>query len=530
MKETVLYVAASEADARSGAAALEDAGPLAVEPAVSLEKVERYAAGVDCVVFAETPTTAAGAHLLEVVDATGSTPLVLYSEGEYGPTTARSTDGIDGYVRREGERSIDHLADEIVWVCTDVRTERETVEHLHELVTAAEDCSESEKQRLLERASETAAALLGSADCAFLFLENGSLRRRVGTGTARRDQPLVAGIASEAMASGEPILIDDLRDHPLADGEFDGCRSVIAVPLEAEGVFRAVADCADAFSRRDLELAEVLVSHVSAVIERRRAQASVDSERDRVRELTARNERLEEFASIVSHDLRNPLNVAEGYLELATETGDGAHLREVETAHERMRELLERLLTLARRGDVIADTEPVAIHDIARRAWNTVETGEATLEFGEDTILEADKARLIEVFENLCHNAVEHGSTSPRSHPHEGATEHGTEDGGVTVRVGALEDGFFFEDDGVGIPENDRETVFESGYTTAPDGTGYGLDIVEQIAEAHGWDVAVCEGKDGGARFAFTGVETDALETGTDRDGPSVRNGPTIDM
>ena len=615
MTETVLYNAASETDAQSGATALEDAGPLAVEPATDLEKVERYAPGVDCVVFAETPTTAEGAQLLEVIEACGSTPLILFSAGEYGPTAARSTDGIDGYIRREGERAVTHLADEVVWTCADTRDgsgRRTTLEGLHELTTQMQEC-ETERE-VFERASEAATELLACEDCGFLTVEEGNLRRRIGTGESSWDRPLVAGVASEALAREEAILIEDVRTDPLTEADPDGWRSLVAVAVGSESVFRAVADRPGAFDERDLKVAEVLAAGVAETIARRRAETGGDCElfenlatpiaryelldgepivrevndafeavfgfgreaivgenvdeyvvpselaeeaaalneafidgtprqhvtrrrteeglRDflvdvvpvddggegfsiytdvtetkrRERELAARNERLDEFASIVSHDLQNPLNVAEGYLELATETGDLEHLAEVRRAHDRMGELLERLLSLARQGDVIAETEPVAVCDIARRAWSTVDTGEAELEFGEDAILEADKARLIEIFENLLRNSIDHGG----------------KDDDLTVRVGTTEDGFFLEDDGVGIPEGEREAVFESGYTTDPDGTGYGLDIVERIAQAHGWTVEVCESEAGDARFEFAGVEMDVLETRADAGGPIV--------
>ncbi|OYR57107.1 hypothetical protein DJ71_26370, partial [Halorubrum sp. E3] len=75
--------------------------------------------------------------------------------------------------------------------------------------------------------------------------------------------------------------------------------------------------------------------------------------------------------------------------------------------------------------------------------------------------------------------------------------------------VGDLPDGFYVEDDGPGIPEAERDDVFESGHTTAEDGTGFGLAIVREIVEAHGWSVAVAEGAAGGARFEFTGVDRD---------------------
>lgn len=83
--------------------------------------------------------------------------------------------------------------------------------------------------------------------------------------------------------------------------------------------------------------------------------------------------------------------------------------------------------------------------------------------------------------------------------------EHGEE--GVTVTVGEFDDGFRVEDDGPGIPEAKREAVSEAGYTTAEEGTGFGLSIVKQVAEAHDWTVRVTEGAAGGARFEVTNVE-----------------------
>ncbi|MFB6271074.1 MAG: sensor histidine kinase, partial [Halobacterium sp.] len=114
------------------------------------------------------------------------------------------------------------------------------------------------------------------------------------------------------------------------------------------------------------------------------------------------------------------------------------------------------------------------------------------------------------------------GSTSPRSGTREDAVEHGSraEDSqddedvpgraaSVTVTVGdAGSDGFYVADDGPGIPESERDAVFEGGYTTAEDGTGFGLAIVEDIVEAHGWTVDVTASEDGGARFDVRGVTT----------------------
>jgi PAS domain S-box-containing protein len=206
-------------------------------------------------------------------------------------------------------------------------------------------------------------------------------------------------------------------------------------------------------------------------------------------EVQRQNERLEEFASIVSHDLRNPLGVAEGYLELAQETSESEHITKASDAIERSQALIEDLLTLARQGDRVDETDPVTLASVADECWDTVETEAATLTVDAPRTIEADRSRLKQLFENLYRNAVEHGGDK------------------VRVTVGAMDGGFYVADTGTGIPESERENVFEAGYSTDEDGTGFGLRIIERITNAHGWDVSVAESDQSGARFKFTGVE-----------------------
>ncbi|MFB6184870.1 MAG: sensor histidine kinase [Haloarculaceae archaeon] len=248
-------------------------------------------------------------------------------------------------------------------------------------------------------------------------------------------------------------------------------------------------------------------------------------------ELKRNNERLEEFASVVSHDLRNPLQVADGRLALIEETGDLDHLADVQDALDRMETIIEDVLSLARTGEDTADPESVTVESVATAAWETVATEDAVLAVEEGRIV-ADPDLLQQVFENLFRNSVEHGSTSNRT-TSDNAGEHGSTSNRTTsdnagehtgpavhVRVGTLPDGFYVEDDGPGIPEDEREDVLETGYTTDREGTGFGLAIVTRIAKAHDWDVAVTDSEivdvgvapDGdtelpGARFEFTGVE-----------------------
>ncbi|MUV85055.1 response regulator [Natronomonas sp. CBA1123] len=228
------------------------------------------------------------------------------------------------------------------------------------------------------------------------------------------------------------------------------------------------------------------------------------TDEQQVRELERQNERLEEFASVLSHDLRNPLTVAKGRLELVSEECDSEDIEHVRKAHDRMEALIEDLLTLARQGATVTDREPIAVSPLVERCWSNVETGDATLRTDIDRTVLADESRLKQVFENLIRNAVEHGSTGSRTQSDD-AIEHGGE--GVTVTFGELDDGIYVEDDGAGIPPEDHGEVFETGYSTREEGTGFGLSIVQQIVEAHEWSIDVTDGADGGARFEITGIE-----------------------
>ena len=227
----------------------------------------------------------------------------------------------------------------------------------------------------------------------------------------------------------------------------------------------------------------------------------------REQELESKNEQLERFASTVAHDLRNPWNVADGFLDLARAERDSENLRTVSEALDRMHAIITGLLELARAGATIDARQPVSIADLAGGCWNTVASSDASLSVDDVPTVSADPDRLAQVFENLFRNSVEHGSTGNRPESDD-SVEHGGES--VAIRVGRLDDhsGFYVEDDGPGIPRADRRSVFESGYSTNDDGTGFGLAIVREIVEAHGWEITATESAEGGARFEITGVES----------------------
>jgi len=210
-------------------------------------------------------------------------------------------------------------------------------------------------------------------------------------------------------------------------------------------------------------------------------------------ELKRQNERLERFASVVSHDLRNPLNAAQTMAEVLVDRTDESDEHHDKYGHifrscQRMEDIIEDVLSLARRGQSVDETAPVSLPELTTESWETVDTAEATLAIESEATIEADRSRLRQLLENLFRNSFEHGPAD------------------VTITIGDTDGGFFVADNGPGIPPEDREEVFEMGYTTNHEGTGFGLNIVEEIAEAHGWTVTVGESESGGARFDIRGV------------------------
>lgn len=224
----------------------------------------------------------------------------------------------------------------------------------------------------------------------------------------------------------------------------------------------------------------------------RSASAALEAERNELRHresaLQDQIDRLERMTHIVAHDLRNPLTVAKGQVELGLETNELSHIEDVPRQLDRMDTIIEDTLAMARDGQPVddAEMEPVTLGSVARRSWEGVDTKGATLEIEGEVGILADASRLRSVFENLFCNAVEHAGES------------------VTVTVGGLADGFYVEDDGQGLPE--ETAVFDAGATTSPDGTGLGLSIVTEIVTAHGWSIEATDGDDGGARFEITDV------------------------
>ncbi len=274
---------------------------------------------------------------------------------------------------------------------------------------------------------------------------------------------------------------DDAAYEVFGLESYIGARVVVDGELYGTFCFADTTPRGDPFTMAEETFVELMSKSVSYELFTKQATQQLEKQRDQ----------LEEYASVVSHDLRNPLTVAHSYLDLAEQTGDTGQFQRVRDALERMDALIEDLLVATRESDSATETDTIHIHALATDCWDLVPTEAGTVIVETDAAIVGDKRRVQQLFSNLFRNAVEHGRPE------------------VTVRVGTLADqlGFFIEDDGRGIPPEQRPQIFEDCFSTSEEGTGLGLTIVQQVVEAHNWEITVTESDAGGARFEITGVE-----------------------
>lgn len=369
----------------------------------------------------------------------------------------------------------------------DISQRKERERRLRELHEATRDLmTTADRDDVADLTARAARDILGYGSAVVRFHEDEQLvpvaitERAQAEMGERPDYPVDSdAFPARAFRNGDPLLVDDFDNYD--DGYCRGeARSAMYLPIDKYGVLNITDASPEAFEQTDINLASVLASNAETALTRL----------EREREMRRQNDRLEKFGRTVAHDLRNPLNVIEAHLEtLMRDAEDDETHQEIREAVDHMTDLIEELLELAKHGKTVIDPSPEPLDETVRAAWNQVDTGCMSLEIEAEREVFMDQSRVQQVFENLFRNAREHAGAD------------------ATVRVATCEGGFIVEDDGPGIPDQIGENVFQSGYTTDEDGTGYGLAIVKQIADAHDWTISVPAGSEGGARFEFRNVE-----------------------
>src|SRR6056297_1263481 len=373
----------------------------------------------------------------------------------------------------------------VAGVFRDVTARKEYERQLQALHTATRWLMEADdRTEIAQLVADAASTILGYEHNVVRLVDDTHLRPVAVTDQAhtemgeRPNYPIDGDSpVSRAYRRGESIRYDDVGS--LEDDHDRGeAHSAMYLPLGDHGVISIVDPDAGAFDQSDEDLAFVLSLNAEIALNRLAYE----------RNLERQNDRLDEFVSVVAHDLRNPLNVAQGIL--TTARTDPEHLDELDAALDRMAGIIDDVLTMVRCGYDLESIDALAFGDVVTSCWDTVATADASLQIESDGQLFADASRIRSLFENLFRNAVEHGGEW------------------VTVTVGLVDDGFYVADDGPGIPSDERDRVLEPGWTSNADGTGLGLNIVCEIAQALEWDIDVTESAAGGARFEFSGVRT----------------------
>ncbi|WP_458207092.1 response regulator [Haladaptatus sp. NG-SE-30] len=592
----------------------------------------------DCIVSDYNMPSMDGLELFEAVRGIyEDLPFILYTgRGSEEIASEAISAGVTDYLQKE--RGTDHyevLANRIenaisqTEALVELRETGNKIEALHQTAARAATCSD--RTTLCELAVEAAEEILAFDICDLSLCEGAELvPKAVSEGTSEdgyyRATPVYAedNLAARAFREGETMHINDLQSCEAVPAESD-YRSSLTIPIDDHGVFQAVSRELDGFDERDRELAELLLAHVAAALDRIGSEEELRDERDkfaalfrniphaigvgkfrdidpiiheanptfesvfgwkadeitgesiddlivpqdatdearaineqmrdgkhvsgqevrrytadgtrdfllhtvqapnedadgfviytditqqkrRERELQHQNERLDEFVSVLSHDLRNPLEVADGRARLLQETCDSDHIEPLRKALDRVEERVSETVELAEQGRTVWKPEPMCLSTVVEEAWQMVETRDASLALGSlPEKVSGDRSRVLRLFENLFRNAVEHGSTADRDSPdvaeYDSTNGRLSTDGsgdGIIVNVGIGESfhGFYVEDDGTGV-DGDHDRLFERGYTTSETGTELGLRIIKDIAESHGWLVRATDSEMGGLR------------------------------
>jgi signal transduction histidine kinase len=290
--------------------------------------------------------------------------------------------------------------------------------------------------------------------------------------------------------SGETVGFADAADSEYRDDralDVTGLRCYVGAAVTIDGETYGTLCFSDDDARADpvtdaeRDFVAVLAEWVGNELERQKHYA----------ELREQNERLDEFAGIVAHDLRNPLSGAIGFLELAQDQVSGQvadFLDRVRGSLSRMETMIAECLMLAKEGTDIGERARVDLDAVVREAWDGVRTRDATLsvDVSPDATVLADEMRLRRLFENLFRNCVEHGGPD------------------VAVMVTGDAHGFAVSDDGPGLPD-DVEHALTAADADNIKSFGLGLLVVQRVISGHGWDLAVDSGHEG-TRFAVSNV------------------------
>lgn len=204
--------------------------------------------------------------------------------------------------------------------------------------------------------------------------------------------------------------------------------------------------------------------------------------------LKLQNEKLNKFSKIITHDIRNPLSIAQGYIELAMyEEDNEVHINKTHDAITRIDNIVNDMLKMIKNPNIENEIEEIHIGEISEQCWSNIQSNEQErLIVNDNGTIEANRSLLTRLLENIFKNIRKHAGNSANAY------------------IGTTDNGFYIEDDGVGIDDATKDKLFNQSFTTSESGLGLGLTIVKSIADTHNWDIEILDSDEGGVRFEFT--------------------------
>ena len=349
--------------------------------------------------------------------------------------------------------------------------------------------AESESQRrMLETVFDSMSDGVVIVDSARVSMYNAAARQLLGRPIPVGTPTSWAGDFGLSAADGGTLSDGTLHDALWV--EADDPAKTLQVLVEQDGASRTLDITAQPIGSSDERSTMVLLHDVTA-------------QRARMRELS-------NFAGMVAHDLRGPLTVLDGWLEVVEDsdaTEDPAlvddAVRKARESSRRMRQVIEDWLnyTVVQNGQLRPEAVKLfgVVGEIVdgRRA-RSVGDSEPQFELDLDHSVHADPGLLRQLLDNLVGNAIKY--TAPDEQPWvQIASEADDEPGWIRVEVA---------DHGIGIPEGEEELIFEEFHRGPQEGrsagTGLGLALTRRIVALHGGQMRARRNPEGGSTFTFT--------------------------
>lgn len=330
----------------------------------------------------------------------------------------------------------------------------------------------------LRKSNEWTSSILESISDAFLTLDDRLTVTYFNKAAAQLLHCDPRDILGRAFVDALPDLADSVLERHCRDAlrsrEFAAFETNIGREADTEWCDVRIYPCESG-----------IAVYFQVTTERRRA---LDALAAYARELEQKNAEMEQFVYTVSHDLKSPLVTIQGFAgHIRDDAAAGRtdrlprFVEHVQNAATRMRQLIDDLLDLSRIGRVMEPHRPIAVTPLVTRLVSELDSqlrqGNITVRVQPDMpAVTADPTRLLQIFQNLLVNAVEHGAT---------ATAPAIDVGAV---MGDSEIRFFVRDNGPGVASEHQSRIFEifQRLDARSAGTGVGLAIVKRAAELHG--------------------------------------------